>query len=74
MSSKFKSHVVVVEDYLSNQIMVRMMLEKMGCSVDVASNGDREHCLAANMDNYISKPIRYVELEKILAEYLPSSK
>ena len=32
--------------------------------------GDREKCISAGMDDYISKPIRKTDLEKILAKYL----
>ncbi len=32
--------------------------------------GDRERCLAAQMDGYLSKPIRPVELDAVLEEYL----
>ena len=32
--------------------------------------GDREKCISAGMDDYISKPIRKSELEEILAKYL----
>ncbi|MEM9266120.1 MAG: response regulator, partial [Cyanobacteria bacterium P01_F01_bin.13] len=39
-----------------------------------AMKGDRERCLAAGMDNYISKPIRVEELVKALQQVTPSMK
>jgi CheY-like chemotaxis protein len=38
-----------------------------------AMKGDRERCLEAGMDNYISKPIDPVQLYALLDEYKPSN-
>ena len=38
-----------------------------------AMQGDREKCLQAGMDDYLSKPIRPEELSNILAKWLPKS-
>ncbi len=38
-----------------------------------AMQGDREKCLQAGMDDYLSKPIRPEELSHILAKWLPKS-
>ena len=35
-----------------------------------ALSGDKDKCLAAGMDDYISKPIKGVALEEILSKYL----
>lgn len=121
-----KPYVLVVEDNIVNQKLVKMMLEKRGFFVDVASNGiealdmfkrlqyalifmdcqmpemdgyeataeirkyengsrhtpiiamtahtmkgDRERCLDAGMDDYISKPIKKEDLFEIIKKWTP---
>ena len=36
----------------------------------LAMNGDKERCIAAGMDGYLSKPIRPQELDEVLGKYL----
>jgi two-component system, sensor histidine kinase and response regulator len=38
-----------------------------------AMKGDRERCLEAGMDSYISKPVRAPELARTIAEFAPSA-
>ena len=122
------AHVLVVEDNQTNQIVIRGMLENLGCRIDMAENGweavnavenipydlvfmdchmprvdgyeasrrirqneaqsgnrhlpiialtahamkgDREMCLAAGMDDYLSKPCSDSQLQSILKKWLP---
>ncbi len=122
-----RKRVLVVEDNLVNQRVATLMLERSGCFVEVATNGqegierfhqadfdlilmdchmpvmdgfqaaqiiresetdekkipiialtasalpgDREKCLAAGMNDYLTKPIHHEDLERTLARWLPA--
>ena len=126
--TQFEGYVLVVEDNEVNQQVATAMLRRMGCEVDVASNGrecllalerarydlvfmdchmpvmdgfaataairalelrqvrgrqaivaltadalvgDSERCLAAGMDDYLSKPFGLADLRAVLERWLP---
>ncbi|HET9240091.1 MAG TPA: ATP-binding protein [Oligoflexus sp.] len=122
--------VLVVDDVAINQVIVKSLLEKFGCTVETAANGqgalhlldstsydlvfmdcqmpemdgyeatrrirskhpapgsdvpviamtahamkgDAEKCLAAGMSDYMSKPIKLQDLERILSLWRPGKK
>ena len=125
--AQVRARVLVAEDNLVNQRVAVRMLEKLGCRVDVATNGleaveatgrilyhcifmdcqmpemdgyeatrvirqreartgaripivamtanamesDRERCLVAGMDDYVSKPVQPKELGTTLQKWIP---
>ena len=127
---RWQGRILVVEDNLTNQIILGQLLKRRGLSVDMASNGrdavemllktdysivlmdcqmpemdgyratgeirahegrgsrprtpivamtanamagDREVCLRAGMDDYVSKPLTVAELERVLSRWSPTS-
>jgi signal transduction histidine kinase/DNA-binding response OmpR family regulator len=133
-SSLFAARLLLVEDNPVNQEVAKIMLEELGCQVDIANNGceaverlekqryrlvlmdcqmpvmsgfeateiirdrekntpplsgqrlpivavtahafsgDRERCLAAGMDDYLSKPFNRQQLIAVLERWLPANK
>lgn len=118
----FNATVLVVEDVITNQFVITNMLENLGCSVDIAANGqealnalekktydlifmdcqmpvmdgfeatralrdqgmtgvivaltanalkgDKEKCLEAGMNDFISKPVDQQEVVRVLNTWL----
>ncbi|MCA9659130.1 MAG: PAS domain S-box protein [Myxococcales bacterium] len=125
ISRRFHGRVLVVEDNVINQRVASLMLERLGCRVDVAADGieavamvaqipydlvfmdcqmpemdgfqaarvirqrerddermpiaamtahalpdDRQRCLDAGMDEYLSKPVQLSELVRVVGKFL----
>ncbi len=125
-ATTLSARILVAEDNSTNQKVARLLLESLGCHVDVAGNGseavrmlsmlpydlvlmdcempemngfeaterirqslgnspripivamtartldgDRERCLEAGMDDFISKPVEREELKRVLEHWLP---
>ncbi len=95
-----RGRVLLAEDNTVNQKLARRMLEKLGCQVDIAANGqqvlqmtalateplrmpiialtanavqgDRERCLWAGMDDYVSEPVKLQTLAAVLERWAPA--
>jgi signal transduction histidine kinase/CheY-like chemotaxis protein/ligand-binding sensor domain-containing protein len=121
------TRILIAEDNITNQILARRMIEKMGYKADVVANGreaieamsridyrlvlmdcqmpemdgyettkeirrhesiagripiialtanasedERSNCLAVGMDDYLSKPVRFAELNTMIKRWLPT--
>jgi len=68
-----------IMDGLAATRLIRVAEQKNGRRIPIigmtanALKGDRAQCLAAGMDDYISKPIRRADLQKILATWVTDS-
>jgi PAS domain S-box-containing protein len=125
VGDKFDNYILVVEDNKVNQMVSRTLLEKLGCTVEIANHGkeavemvtrndydlifmdcqmpemdgyeatqairnmpipkkdsiivaltahalqsDKEACLNSGMDDYLLKPVKIEDLEKMLAKHI----
>jgi signal transduction histidine kinase/DNA-binding LytR/AlgR family response regulator len=59
----------------ARQICKRWPIEKRPCMIAMTGNalmGDREKCLDAGMDDYITKPVRVAELQQAIERWGPT--
>jgi len=67
-------------DGLDTTVAIRALEDKTVAHIPIvamtahAMTGDRERCLAAGMDGYVSKPIRAQELARAIAQVMSASK
>lgn len=128
-TAKVRQHVLLVEDNAVNQRVATLLLERAGCTVDLANDGaegvakfnanrydlvlldchmpemdgfeaarrmrmsespeystpivaltanalpgDREKCLEAGMNDYLTKPIHHLDLERTLTRWRPAER
>lgn len=68
-----------VMDGLEATRQIRQIEARTGSHIPIigmtanAIKGDRERCLAAGMDDYISKPVKREELSRILSQWIPTA-
>ena len=70
----------IMDGYEATQMIRKLEAHRKGASTPIiaitgnAMKGDKEKCLAAGMDDYISKPLKQADLEEKLIKWLPQEK
>jgi hypothetical protein len=65
-----RARILIAEDNSTNQQVAIGILGKLGLRAD-ALDGDREKCLEAGMNGFVSKPISPMALAEVLEKWLP---
>ena len=66
-------HMPEMDGYEATARIRSLQKEKRSCIIALtadAMQGDREKCLAAGMDDYLTKPLRIEELKGVLEKHL----